>query len=109
MCLLCYYNTESHDAKKPAPFRSRPGGAGCAGPAGLRSSPACTRTRTRFGAVFPRWIRRCPPSRGYYHIKDPHLKKQVLAMQDRMAEILSATDGDPRNSGKGSEGDTFAL
>ncbi len=49
--------------------------------------------------------------RGRYtnHIKDPELRKLVLSMQDRMAEILRSTGGDPRYSGKGSEADTFAL
>jgi len=49
--------------------------------------------------------------RGRYanHIKDPETRKLVLAMQDRLAEILAATGGDPRYSGKGSEGDVFAL
>ena len=49
--------------------------------------------------------------RGRYtnHIKAPETRKLVLAMQDRLAEILAATGGDPRYSGKGSEGDVFAL
>lgn len=49
--------------------------------------------------------------RGRYtnHIQDPEIKKLVLSMQDRMAEILKATGGDPRYSGQGGEADTFAL
>ena len=37
------------------------------------------------------------------------LAKMVEGMQDRMAEILKTTGGDPRYSGKGSEGDKFAM
>jgi N-acetylglucosamine-6-sulfatase len=42
-------------------------------------------------------------------IQDKELAKMVEGMQDRMAEILKTTGGDPRYSGKGSEGDKFAM
>jgi len=42
-------------------------------------------------------------------IQDPATAKLVQSMQNRMAEILKTTGGDPRYSGKGSEGDKFAM
>ena len=42
-------------------------------------------------------------------IQDPATAKLVQSMQNRMAEILKTTGGDARYSGKGSEGDKFAM
>jgi len=49
--------------------------------------------------------------RGRYlnHVKDPEVRTLVERMQTRLAEILRQTGGDPRLSGKGSEGDRLAL
>lgn len=43
------------------------------------------------------------------NIPDPQRKQLVDTLQARLAELLSQTGGDPRRSGKGSEGDRFAL
>jgi N-acetylglucosamine-6-sulfatase len=49
--------------------------------------------------------------RGRYvnHIKDPQTKKQVEGLQDRLAQILTETGGDPRLSGKSTDADKYAL
>jgi N-acetylglucosamine-6-sulfatase len=43
------------------------------------------------------------------NIPDEERRKLVDSMQARLHEILSQTGGDPRRSGKGSEGDRYAL
>lgn len=49
--------------------------------------------------------------RGKYvhHIKDGATKSLVQDMQTRLANLLAATNGDPRLSGKANAGDEFAL
>ena len=49
--------------------------------------------------------------RGRYvnHIKKPETKALVETLQDRMAQILTETGGDPRLAGKASPDDKYAL
>ena len=42
-------------------------------------------------------------------IRDPELRRQVDALQQRMARILAETGGDPRRSGRPPEGLRHAL
>ncbi len=52
-----------------------------------------------------------PRMRGRYvnHVKDPETRKLVESLQDRLAQLLAQTGGDPRLAGKASADDKYAY